>query len=320
MNEFDRKKMEVMCERQSLGLSALGKKHAHACLRKWFLFCDREKITSLSDFSLDCATRWVQWLEKQGYAPGSIIMYGTPPLRCLEGVQQLDPTVVHPTFSFPTAHFPQRDKGYKKSVLSEGRLQHIRDVCLEEVETISEITDATSLTPFVVLFCIRTGMNVDSVLDLGRNCVTSHLGKSGRTIRWTKHRSTGTVRDYYEPMPWGALEIVDYLSTRTEGPYLFSYLGPNGWTRWGSKHLHAWCEKNGIPRFTLKEIRPAMATLLYSLGDHDVREVQLYLGHKTLQTTLLYLSERVIAPINEAIIADAQDAMFAEWGITEVAS
>jgi integrase len=124
------------------------------------------------------------------------------------------------------------------------------------------------------------------------------------------------MHDYYGPADWGAVEIIHALLRMHANPLVFSY--GHGRTKPLVKMSHevrAWCRQSKIMEFTLKEIRPSKATLIYQESGGKVTEVQRFLHHANLNTTIVYLSENVIRPINERVLAAGQEAMLERWGI-----
>ena len=316
MNADDLKKLEQTGARLTKGLQSRSLSRAKHTLRLWSEFCVESRVERLRSCDSAVAMAWINWLQTRGYADSALRDVCMFPLRCVELLKQLEPDAVSPDFVLPSAHIPAPKAGYRGTVLSEAQLKGIIEACLEDISGAEEMT-ALALIPFLVLFCVRTGMNVESALRLPRNCTVPHPEKTGMWVLWQKRRSKGAMRDYYEPLPygWGALEIIAFLQSHTQGPVLFSNKKRDGWVPFRShvELLPVWRARHGIPPFTLASIRPAMATLLYRLSNGNATEVQRFLHHANLQTTMLYLSANIARPLHEEILAAAQEAMFASW-------
>lgn len=285
-------------------------RNAQWAMRRWYQFCAKIGLKSWRDCDVKVAIAWLGWLNEQGLSVKSILNVGAVPLRCLEMLQQMEPEMVHPEFVIPTAHFPRVSIRYRKPVMSPDRIEEVMLLCVNEVADVTEIT-RESLVPFVVLFCVRTGINVGSVLSLPRGCAFPDEG--GHWIRWRKDRSKGPMREFHEPMVWGAVEVIHRLEALHEYPYVFSYREKP--IIQFSDEVHAWCRKHGIRDFCPREIRSALATLMYQRDPKNIVAIQRFLQHKNLRTTLLYLAENVVRPINARMMVDAQEWMLERWGI-----
>jgi integrase len=302
-----------MRDHLALGLVSKTLTGYDASLEVWRQFCEEVSITSWTQCSVDVAVGWMGWIRKRGHAESGVRQVAVFPLRCLELLQQLKPKAVHPTFVIPYAQLPVSYSSYRGEVITEARLKQIMAHCVREVEE-TTVLSRTSIIPFLVLFCLRTGMNVDSVMNLPRDCTVAT--GAGHTVYWQKNRSRGAMHDYYGPADWGAVEIIHALLRMHDNPFVFSY--GNGRAKplgQMSHEVRAWCRKNEIAEFTLKEIRPSKATLIYQESGGKVSEVQRFLHHANLNTTIIYLSENVIRPINEKVLAAGQDALLERWGI-----
>ena len=314
----DLKKLEQTGARLTKGLQSRSLYNASQSLRLWKEFCVESHVERLQSCDSTVAIAWINWLQARGNASQTIRQLGMFPLHCIELLKQLEPNAVSPDFVLPSAHIPVPKGGYRGMVLSEAQLKGIITACIEDIAGAKEMT-ALALVPFLALFCVRTGMNVESALRLPRNCTVPHPEKTGMWVLWQKRRSKGAMRDYYEPLPlgWGALEIIAFLQSHTQGPFLFSNKKRDGWVPFRShvELLPVWRARHGIAPFTLASIRPAMATLLYRLSNGNAMKVKKFLHHENLQTTLLYLSANIARPLHEKVLAEAQEAMFAGWGV-----
>ena len=232
MNADDWKRLKAV-ELTNIGLAPTTTRHNLWALDKWRLFCANDGIHSLRDFDDKCAVAWIDWIRGQDYSAASIRSLCVPPLRCIEALAQMDAKAVHASFVFPSARLPKAKATYRKSALSEARLSQIKAACLADIGAIQRVDCVLDLTPFVVLFCIRTGMNAESVLELSGDCVVALPGQRGKWVQWNKGRSGGALQDYYEPDVWGPLEIVEFVRGLDATPLLERRDGLEGQTSAG---------------------------------------------------------------------------------------
>ena len=286
------------------------KNNAVLAMKYWFEYCSQVNLTSWRDCDYPATLAWIAWVKARGFSASHALGVVSIPLRCLELLQQVEPESVHKSFVIPTAHLPQRVLSYRKQAIDSARLDRMLQDCVCEVEK-TTVTDKSSVVPFLVLFCLRTGMNVSSVLTLQRGCTRADRG--GHWIYWNKERSVGAMRNWYEPEPWGAVEIIHHLEDIHSHPYIFSYREKP--ISQISHEVRTWCKAHGIREFCPREIRSALATRMYQRNPKDIEAIRRFLHHRNLRTTLLYLAANVVKPINERILAGAQEWMLEQWGI-----
>jgi integrase len=78
--------------------------------------------------------------------------------------------------------------------------------------------------------------------------------------------------------------------------------------------LRGWFYRHEIRPFLLKEIRSAMATIVYE-DTGDIMAVKEYLHHESLATTILYLAEYAVLPRAEQDVAEALDSIARKAGL-----
>ena len=279
----------------------------------WMQYCRSVGMETWLECDTKMAVGWIGWLRKRGLGSNSVRKAAVFPLRCVELLQQLEPCSVNPAFAIPYAQLPLIRRGYRNATISEGQMREITVRCIREIEGSATLT-RPGLVPFLVLFLLRTGMNVDSVLGLTRDCIVPHEG--GHLLYWEKRRSAGHMRDYYGPLRWGPPEIINALLKLHENRLVFSVPGGRDAPL---SHIHCdvrnWCRRQGLREFTPSEIRPARATLIFRESGGNTAEVKRFLHHASLATTMAYLDENVVRPINEKLLARAQEAMMDRWGV-----
>ena len=277
-------------------------------LRRWYAFMRRVR-KGLRAFDGDAATRWAK--TRSGKDRSTVF-----PLRCVELLQQLKPESVSPDFYIPRSHWKAATLRYRESVMSEDRIRALTEICIGDMESVTELTRETVLS-FWVLLAIRTGMNIDSLRQLPRDCLTDE--GDGAVLRWYKGRSTGSMSDFYPRGFWEPVEIIGRAQELASDPeYLWVVKGSKTRPYQGqSSALRAWCAAKGVAPFTLEEIRPAMATILFEKNGGNPMDVKNYLHHRNLSTTLLYLSENAVRPRVEQHWARALDKLARRCGLPD---
>jgi len=313
MRAGEDEKLRAAGERLLVGLAKHTVAQRRASLGRWLDFCRRAGLKTWRDCDVAVATGWIGRLQGMGVAPQTVRQTATFPFRCVELLQQLEPESVNPKFAVPYAQLPVIRRGYRGPVMTERRLADLVALCVREIEGSAGALDRAGLVPFLILFCIGTGMNVDGALGLRRGCLVRN--DDGHWLYWRKDRSKGSMRAHHGPLRWGPVEIVQALLARHQNDFVFSIPGANRPLPESAGLVRRWCRERGVPEFTLSEIRPAMATLIYQLSDGDALEVKEFLGHTNLATTLAYISENIARPINERLLAEAQDRMADRIGV-----
>ncbi len=204
-------------------------------------------------------------------------------------------------------------------------------------------TGEASLLPFALQLYILTGLNVTSLLTLTRDCVEDFPLPQYKKISYDKPRS-GTGRAKSQLFPAHAtnskaggkenpIEIIEFLTKWTEPliehaeerlqNYLFLFRAVTGTIR--SKRVRlvskfaafeeslrefidSHRESYQLPNFTLRDLRPAVATYLY-FQTRDIFRVQRFLGHENIKTTIAYIRGRVIAAEHDKSMANAIEQM-----------
>jgi len=275
-----------------------------------------KKVDGWMDWDGDRAVDYIAWLRTQGVGDRWLRKIAELGFRLIETLQMLDPDSVSPAFYVPRAHLPVLSPTYRTD---DGPrpddIQRILEAALKEAIATVKVTTASDLVPFGVLLAIRTGMNADSLYNLDRECLAP-IGADFHLI-WSKPRAGRELRQRYSIEPWGVVEIVRRLQSLTTGRLLFTAPGARGGHGIHSFEpgLSEFCVRHGLRRFQLKDLRPAIASWIYQLSGGDIFEVRDFLGHKDVQTTLLYLHEWVVRPQQEQALAEGQAAMFEKWGI-----
>lgn len=180
-----------------------------------------------------------------------------------------------------------------------------------------------SLLPYYVAILIHTAGNPDPIAELDRDCLQSlPLLDNREALVWFKARANATQRrtfsntDPFEP-PTLVKDILDWnarlqaLAPAALRNRLFLFKGKrkiNVLLSSTIKHgLPAFCERHGIPRFSLASIRPSVLTSFYRASG-DLRQVSTVANHANLSTTVRYVQAPEVEEQNRVRIADLQTA------------
>ena len=182
---------------------------------------------------------------------------------------------------------------------------------------------AESLLPYYLAILIHTAGNPDPIAELGRDCLQSlPLLDDRQALVWFKARANSIQRrtfdsvDRFEP-PALVKEILDWnerlrpLAPSALRDRLFLYKGVRGVTALSSsavKHMReSFCERHGLPRFSLVSIRPGVLASFYRASG-DLRRVSSVANHAHLATTVRYVQTPEVEAQHRARIAALQSA------------
>lgn len=200
------------------------------------------------------------------------------------------------------------------------------------------MTDA--LLPMAIILHISTAINVAPLTNLRRDCVQDFPIKNFKSLIYDKPRSGNkrhkahliSAKKNISKEIVSPLEIVEFLLEWTTPllemaedqlrPFLFlyrpSYLSRRGWTIKKVDPHNAYDaalknfferHKDKIKKFTLSELRPAIASLIYA-QTKDIFRVKRFLGHAHIITTVKYIKGNVVNAIHDKKISQGIDRMF----------
>lgn len=300
---LDWEKIDEMVEFCSQGRDKSTRTNYLGAIANLRLYCDQYNVTSWLKFDVRVAIGFVQWLKRKYQSSTTVRVNACAVFRLLEALQQVHPTSISEHFVYPSAHIPKAGR-MKRNELNGEDLKRLVKACLDDLP--AKDGSPASLIPALVLLCIRTGMNATSAYLLRRDCLTPHP-HGGMYLVWGKPRAGGELKQWHQPQPWGAIELVQHLQGLTSWEMLFG--GRKNW----AKPLNEWRARHKLPEFRIDELRPAAASLVYELTG-EVSRVQQFLMHSKVSTTLMYLHESVLAPRREQQIANLQKHLFQVWG------
>ena len=182
---------------------------------------------------------------------------------------------------------------------------------------------AESLLPYYLAIMLHAAGNPDPIAELGRDCLQSlPLLDDRQALVWFKARANSIQRrtfnsaDRFEP-PALVKEILAWNERlRPMAPAgvrerLFLYKGRGGVTALTSsavKHMiKPFCERHGLPRFSLVSIRPGVLASFYRASG-DLRRVKAVANHAHLSTTVRYVQTPEVEAQHRTRIAALQQA------------
>lgn len=309
MNDKDKKAMQEAADHLMRGLAPRTKDSYRRILGKWNRFMAAGK-RPLRTYDVEGAREWYRWLTEKTSCDVSQFRTAVFPLRCVEVVQQVTDRVSD-AFAIPYALWNGKQITYRDNTIPEKEIRKIIQTCASEIDGITTLT-ADAVVTFAVYLATHTGLNAESLTQLKRDCLVPQ--DPGCRLFWYKGRSGGTQSAYfdYKTKEWGVCELVNRLKALgKDSEYLM--VATDKKTRplvLSGELLASWCRKRGLRRFTLSEIRPAMASIIFAESGGSVTEVQRFLQHKHPSTTVLYLEETVVRPIIEQKLSNAIDGIY----------
>jgi hypothetical protein len=161
-----------------------------------------------------------------------------------------------------------------------------------------------SLLPYYLAIMIHAAGNPDPIVELGRDCLQSlPLLDDRQALVWFKARANSLQRrtfsstDRFEPpalvkeiLAWNErLQPFAPLAIRDR---LFMYNGSGGVTALTNSAvkqlIKPFCQRHGLPRFSLVSIRPGVLASFYRASG-DLRRAKAVANHAHLSTTVRYV-------------------------------
>jgi hypothetical protein len=168
--------------------------------------------------------------------------------------------------------------------------------------------------PFLLRLFILTAINVESLFKLRRDCLNEHPLPFGLTILGFDKPRAGSARDKKVIVPTkqknGVTDLIGFLLRYTEPwvPFarevekeeLLLFRSPGNGKRevrspganFLNHSLRDFIRRHDLPHFSLDQIRPTIATLLY-LQTRDIFRIQRLLCHEHVHTTIRYIREEL---------------------------
>lgn len=286
------------------GLSASTVEQYQRSMTAWEKYTQK---VSLAEYSVQDVIRWHQ-------RPGNTKRAAAFPVRCVEMLQAIAPETVSSDFFIPQGLWQGREVTYRKKVIPREELQEAIRHCIQEIEATTILTRTTAI-PFLLLLTLRTAMNVEAAATLTRDCCVDR-DDGGYVLQWFKGRSGKSLSGEFHPMEWGPREIVTRVQELSHDPEYLWVVSDSRKRPWvpADGQLRDWFRERGLRPFTLKEIRPAIATVIYEQTG-NIAAVRDFLHHKSIATTVLYLAEYVVRPEAEKNVAFALDEIARKAGL-----
>jgi len=318
------------------------------CLRLFSRFLDyrmkgQPDITSASQLSADVLKEMAVWLIVERRFRRKTAAH-TLSMCCwfLRQAKRLYPEEFDPAFSTPSNLFPGVGNERPPSKALPPEIFHqILAAASKELDEIRRAyvpgdapTSAQQIIPFMILIGARTGINPDALYSLGRDCLFPHeidedcfylvwdkprAGKQQRQLhRVDRRQHSGVVelirfmREYSEPLalqagPPANTKLFLYRSENTllRNRLISSCTAP----RLSARRLKEFRRRHDLPPFTLSQIRPSAATLLYLRTAGNLGKVRQFLQHAHFSTTIRYVLNHATEQFNARVIQQAQARM-----------
>jgi integrase len=260
----------------------------------------------------------------------------------LRQAKRLYPEEFDPAFSTPANIFPGVGNERPASkALSPTTFQKILAAAAAEVDHIRKAytpcdvpTSAQQIIPFMIMIAARTGINSDALWGLGRDCLIPHeIDEECLYCVWDKPRAGRQQKQLHRVdrrTQSGVVELIQFVRRYTEplaqqaGPpankKLFLYfsentllksrlVSPSTAPRLSSRRLREFRDRHRLPAFTLSNIRPSAATLLYLQTGGNLGKVREFLQHAHFSTTIRYVLSHISEQFNARVIQNAQARM-----------
>ncbi len=258
----------------------------------------------------------------------------------LRTAKQTFPLEFDASMTIPKNLFAGADSEQTESkALPMEQYKKILDVAKQEVNRIRNAYTAgdypastEQIIPFMILLAARCAMNTWSVYELDRNkCLVRHeIIDTLYYCIWHKARANEMQKQAHRKDPatnLGVVELIEFVRKYTEPLlsmaqpherqklFLYLYSGPGtrkiicpggGAQAQFSVQIRKFREKHQFPHFTLFNIRPSAATLLYLETGGNLRKVQHFLQHSRLDTTVRYVLNAVTKRLHTRVIQKAQ--------------
>lgn len=266
----------------------------------------------------------------------------------LRQAKLLYPQEFDPTFSTPTNLFPGVSNEIPPSkALSPDTFQKILTAAAKDVDDIRQAyrpgdvpTRAQHIIPFMILIAARTGMNPDALYGIGRECLIPHeIDEDCFYCVWDKPRAGKQQRQLHRVdrrQQSGVVELIRFMRQYTEplalhadppaNAKLFLYFSENKLLkhrlissctapRVSVNRMREFQERHLLPPFSLSNIRPSAATLLYIRTGGNLGKVRQFLQHAHFSTTIRYVLNHVTEQFNARVIQQAQTRMVARMTV-----
>lgn len=182
---------------------------------------------------------------------------------------------------------------------------------------------AVSLLPYYLAILVHTAGNPEPIAELDRDCLQAlPLMTDRETLVWFKARAsriqrrTFGIASAFDP-PALVRDILTWndrlrrLAPPEQRNRLFIFKGlrmVNAMSTITVHHLlNAFCERHGLPRFSLASIRPAVLSSFYRVSG-DLLRTKAVANHVSLATTVRYVETPAVQMQNRSRIATLQDA------------
>jgi integrase len=264
--------------------------------------------------------------------------------RFLRKAKRLLPQEFDPAFSTPINMFPGVGGERPESqALSPAVFQRLLVVAEQEIRAIRQAykagdipTRVQQLIPFMIMIAARTGINAHALYSLERDCLVPHeIDDDLFYCEWDKPRAGKRQKQLHRVdrrKQMGVVELIRFvqqytepLATQAAPPEknkLFLYfsentllkrrlVSPGTAPRLSVLQVREFCRRHRVPHFSMSQIRPSAATLLYLQTGGNLGKVRHFLQHAHLHTTVRYVVNSITESFNVSVIQKAQERMVA---------
>ncbi len=294
-------------------------------------------VTTLSDISFELLESFAKWLiHQKSLSEVSAVCSYQAVAQHLRAARRLHPKAFKADFEIPFHGLSPQNRGSNAldpNVFGEiVRAAEIRAQRIQDSYVPGDFpTSGCDLIPFMILIAAYTAINAFSLYGLRRDCLESHpIDDHSIYVKWKKARSsTGTQRQLHLKRTSRTISLINFVLDYTkpvlerappsQRGFLFLYQSNHCLSAGRivamshfNNHIHplkVFCERASVPHFSFAQIRPSAATLNHLRNGGNLRKTQLFLGHKDIETTTIYVDKQIQKPVYDASIRAAQETM-----------
>lgn len=321
------------------------RKNRTAALKRFFEFLEwiekeSKQISAVRDLTFEVLGEFPNWLtEIRGTSERSCATTYLNVANHLKVSRRLHPNEFPEDFEIPALGFSYRIVEKPNTIPLEDFANILRAAELEVETTEAHFKQGDvpgsgqTLIPFMILIAANTAMNAFSLYGLTRDCLETHpLDNNAVYLKWRKARASFDIqKQLHSRRSSRTIELINFVLEFTrplveqagmaQQKFLFLYEYVNRGTRnlpkvgsmvspsTTSNHLREFCKKHNLPAFSFQQIRPTTATHNHFQNGGNIRKTKLLLGHKYLQTTVIYINKQTLQPVYDKAMRLAQEAM-----------
>jgi integrase len=296
-------------------------------------------ITELREITFELLGDFTRWLiEERKLSERSAQATFRGVARHLIGARRLHPQEFQSDFEIPSSGFHNINRNHDSDRLPPDvfaeiiRAAELNAKAIQDNYNLGDFpTCGLELIPFMILIAANTAMNAFSLYALRRDCLEPHpIDEHGVYLTWKKARcSTGIQRQLHWKRTSQTIALIQFLLEYTKPlieradvpfqEFLFLYESSmrhhpprvNAMCYWNT-HVYSLAQfraVNGLPHFSFGQMRSSAATHNHLKNGGNLRKTQMLLGHKSIETTEVYINNKTVTPLYNQSIRGAQEAM-----------